>query len=72
VIGLKERPDKRDAIALAASLTGFNIKFWDSIWGGDIKQKVLPSVYIPEPLYLPALLRSNILSKGWIDSSLAS
>jgi hypothetical protein len=54
VLGLKERSDKRDAIALAASLTGFDIKFWDSTWGGDIKQKVLPSVYIPAPLYLSA------------------
>lgn len=71
MVGLKERSDKRDAIALAAALTGFNVQFWDAIWGEDIKQKVLPSVYILD-LYTPAFMRIDILRRGCIDSSRAS
>jgi hypothetical protein len=47
VLSLKERSDKQDAIALAASLTGLDIEFWDSTSGEDIVEKVLPPVYTP-------------------------
>ncbi|KIN05436.1 glycosyltransferase family 25 protein [Oidiodendron maius Zn] len=42
VLGLKQRFDRRDAITLAASLTGFDVEFWESIRGEDIVEKFLP------------------------------
>jgi hypothetical protein len=43
-LGLKERSDKRDAIALAASLTGFQVDFHDSVNGDDVTDKARPPV----------------------------
>ena len=43
-MGLKERSDKRDAIALAASLTGFQVDFHDSVNGDDMSDKARPPV----------------------------
>jgi hypothetical protein len=41
-VGLPERQDKRDALTLAASLTGFDVEFVDGVHGGDIPDKAVP------------------------------
>ena len=46
MLGLKQRFDRRDAITLAASLTGFDVEFWESTRGEDIVEKFLPPVCI--------------------------
>jgi hypothetical protein len=43
-LGLEERYDKRDAIALAASLTGFQIEFFNGVRGEDVLDKAKPPV----------------------------
>jgi hypothetical protein len=50
---LKERSDKRDAIALAASLTGFQVGFYDSVNGDDMSDKARPPVCIAFNLTIP-------------------
>jgi hypothetical protein len=47
VLGLPERSDKRDAFALAASLTGFHVEFFDSMRGEDVVDKAKPPVCTP-------------------------
>lgn len=42
VVGLPERTDKRDAIALTAALTGFHVEFVDGVKGKSIPDKALP------------------------------
>lgn len=42
VIGLPERSDKRDALALASSLTGFNVEWIDGVRGESIPDKAVP------------------------------
>lgn len=42
VIGLPERSDKRDAIALSSALTGFHVEWVDGVKGEDIPDKALP------------------------------
>ncbi|KAI1117024.1 glycosyltransferase family 25 protein [Nemania sp. NC0429] len=42
VVGLPERTDKRDAIALTAALTGFHVEFVDGVKGASIPDKALP------------------------------
>ncbi|KAI0127982.1 family 25 glycosyltransferase [Xylariales sp. AK1849] len=42
VIGLPERSDKRDAIALTSSLTGFHVEFVDGVKGESIPDKAVP------------------------------
>lgn len=44
VLGLKERSDKRDAMVLASSLTGFDVEFVDGVKGDEVPDKVLPLV----------------------------
>jgi len=44
VLGLKERSDKRDAMVLASSLTGFDVEFLDAVTGDEVSDKVLPLV----------------------------
>ena len=39
---MPERSDKRDAMTLAASLTGFNVDYVDGIRGDTIPNKSLP------------------------------
>jgi hypothetical protein len=41
-IGLRERTDKRDALALMAALTGFDIVWIDGVKPGDIPDKAIP------------------------------
>lgn len=41
-IGLKERTDKRDAMALMSSLTGFDIEWFEGVRPGDIPDKAVP------------------------------
>jgi hypothetical protein len=41
-IGLPERSDKRDALALTTSLTGFKIDWVDGVRGQSISDKALP------------------------------
>lgn len=41
-IGLPERSDKRDALALTSSLTGFKIDWVDGVRGQTILDKALP------------------------------
>lgn len=42
VVGLPERTDKRDAITLASSLTGFDIEWIDGVRGESISNKAVP------------------------------
>lgn len=42
VVGLPERSDKRDALALASSLTGFTISWIDGVRGESVVDKALP------------------------------
>lgn len=42
VVGLPERTDKRDAIALASSLTGFDIEWIDGVRGETVPDKAVP------------------------------
>ncbi|KUI72207.1 Procollagen galactosyltransferase 1 [Cytospora mali] len=42
VVGLPERTDKRDAIALASALTGFDVEWVDGVRGEDIPNKAVP------------------------------
>jgi hypothetical protein len=41
-VGLPERSDKRDALALTSSLTGFKIDWVDGVRGQTILDKALP------------------------------
>lgn len=41
-IGLKERTDKRDAMTLMSSLTGFDIEWVEGVRPGDIPDKAVP------------------------------
>ncbi|ETS84025.1 hypothetical protein PFICI_05901 [Pestalotiopsis fici W106-1] len=42
VVGLPERTDKRDAIALTSSLTGFHVEWVDGVRGETVVDKALP------------------------------
>lgn len=42
VVGLPERTDKRDAMALTSSLTGFDVEWVDGWHGQDIPDKAVP------------------------------
>ncbi|KAI1345064.1 hypothetical protein F5Y15DRAFT_364734 [Xylariaceae sp. FL0016] len=42
VVGLPERSDKRDALALTSSLTGFHLEFVDGVKGNEIPDKAVP------------------------------
>lgn len=42
VVGLPSRTDKRDAMALASSLTGFDIEWVDGVRGENIPDKAVP------------------------------
>jgi len=42
VVGLPERTDKRDALALTAALTGFHVDFVDGVKGESIPDKAVP------------------------------
>lgn len=42
VVGLPERSDKRDAIALTSAATGFHVEFVDGIKGDAIPDKAVP------------------------------
>lgn len=42
VIGLPERSDKRDAISLTSSLTGFHVEWVDGVRGETIPDKAVP------------------------------
>lgn len=44
VIGLPERSDKRDALTLMSSLTGFRLSWIDGVAGNTIPNKALPFV----------------------------
>jgi hypothetical protein len=44
VISLPQRTDKRDAIAVAASLTGFEFEWGDGVDGLTIDEKAIPEV----------------------------
>ncbi|KAI0203563.1 hypothetical protein F4808DRAFT_467003 [Astrocystis sublimbata] len=41
-VGLPERTDKRDALALASALTGFRIEFLDGVKGESIPDRAVP------------------------------
>jgi len=43
-IGFKERTDKKDAMVLASSLTGFKVEWVDAVRGDDVPEKALPLV----------------------------
>jgi hypothetical protein len=43
-LGLKERSDKRDAITLGASLTGFEVEFVEGVTGEEVLDKARPPV----------------------------
>lgn len=42
VIGLPERTDKRDAMTLTSSLTGFSLEFIDGVKGEAVPDKAIP------------------------------
>lgn len=42
VVGLPDRSDKRDAIALTSAVTGFHVEFIDGIKGESIPDKAVP------------------------------
>lgn len=42
VVGLPERTDKRDAIALTSSLTGFDVEWVDGVRGEEVPDKAVP------------------------------
>ncbi|KAI1385301.1 glycosyltransferase family 25 protein [Hypoxylon trugodes] len=42
VVGLPERSDKRDAIALTSALTGFNVEWIDGVRGEAVPDKAVP------------------------------
>lgn len=42
VVGLKERTDRRDALALTSALTGFHVDWIDGVRGSEIPGKALP------------------------------
>lgn len=42
VVGLPDRTDKRDAMALASSLTGFDVEWVDGVRGEDVPDKAVP------------------------------
>lgn len=42
VVGLPERTDKRDALALTSALTGFHVDFVDGVRGESIPDKAVP------------------------------
>ncbi len=42
VINLLSRTDRRDSMALAASLTGLHFNFSDGVDGQDVKDRTLP------------------------------
>lgn len=42
VVGLPERSDKRDALALTSALTGFHVEFVDGVKGESIVNKAVP------------------------------
>ncbi|KAH6659305.1 hypothetical protein BKA67DRAFT_652544 [Truncatella angustata] len=44
VVGLPERSDKRDAIALTSAATGFHVEFVDGVKGETIPDKAVPAV----------------------------
>ena len=44
VIGLPERSDKRDGVVLSASLTGFEVEFFDAVKGDQVLDKTRPPV----------------------------
>lgn len=41
-MGLPERSDKRDALTLISTLTGFNIEWVDGVKGEAVSDKALP------------------------------
>lgn len=43
VVGLKERSDKRDALALSSALTGFKLEWVDGVRGETIPNKAVPA-----------------------------
>lgn len=60
MVGLKERYDRRDAIALQSTLTGFHVEYEDGMRGEDVVTKALPPVSppphlitIPSPIPFP-------------------
>lgn len=57
VLGLKDRSDKRDAMVLSSSLTGFEVEFVDAVKGDEITAKARPEVRLtvtptPEEAYI--------------------
>ncbi|QSZ35916.1 hypothetical protein DSL72_007038 [Monilinia vaccinii-corymbosi] len=42
VVGLPERSDRRDAMVLSASLTGFQVEFMDGVRGDQVSDKARP------------------------------
>jgi len=47
VVSLASRTDKRDAITLASSLTGFDVEWIDGIDGNNVPKKSIPSIFNP-------------------------
>lgn len=47
-IGLKERTDRHDYLALAASISGIRVEWLDGARGETILEKALPEVCIPD------------------------
>jgi len=43
-LGFKERTDKKDALVLASSLTGFKVEWMNAVRGDEVPDKALPSV----------------------------
>jgi hypothetical protein len=46
VIGLPERTDKRDAMTVASSITGFTLEWIDGVRGQDMVEQAWPAVSV--------------------------
>jgi hypothetical protein len=63
-LGLPERHDKRDAMVLASSLSGFQVEFFPGVRGEDVPDIAKPPVwaYLEKPVLLP--VGANSISTG--------
>lgn len=69
MLGLKHRSDRRDAMALSASLTGFDVEFVDGFNRDEVSEDFQPPVRVApsharRPWPLMVIYRAYILRTG--------
>lgn len=67
MLSLPERTDKRDAIAVGASMTGFQIEFVDGVRGDTVVPKAKPKVRRKSIIYLSRHAETD-LNQNWEES----